>query len=65
MLFGMVLASHQLGSFAGAWLGGLVYDLTGSYDLMWMLAVLAGIVAAVIHWPINDRPLARLAAQPA
>ena len=65
MLFGMVLASHQLGSFAGAWLGGLVYDLTGSYDLMWMLAVLAGIVAAVIHWPSNDRPLARLAAQPA
>ena len=64
MLFGVVLASHQLGGFAGAWLGGLIYDVTGNYDLMWMLSVLAGLAAAAIHWPIDDRPVARLVPQP-
>ena len=64
MLFGVVLASHQLGGFAGAWLGGLIHDVTGNYDLMWMLSVLAGLAAAAIHWPIDDRPVARLVPQP-
>lgn len=59
-LFGIVLAGHQLGWFFGAWLGGVVHDLSGSYDLMWLLAVGLGLIAAAIHWPIDDRPLARL-----
>ena len=53
-LFGIAFASHQLGSFFGAWLGGLVFDQTGSYDLMWWLGVLAGGAAALLHWPIES-----------
>lgn len=60
MLFGMVMLGHQLGGFTGAWLGGVIYDLTGSYDLMWVFSVILGLTAAALHWPINDRPLARL-----
>jgi predicted MFS family arabinose efflux permease len=60
LLFGVVFMSHQFGGFSGAWLGGYIYDATGSYDLMWMVSVGLGLVAAVLHWPINDRPLARL-----
>jgi predicted MFS family arabinose efflux permease len=58
-LFGFVFFSHQLGSFLGAWLGGYVYDTTGSYDLVWWVAVALGIVAAALHWPIDDRPVVR------
>jgi MFS family permease len=58
-LFGMVFLSHQLGSFLGAWLGGYFYDLTGSYDTVWMAAAVLGVVAALLHWPINDRPIER------
>ena len=65
MLFGLVSLSHQLGSFSGAWLGGLIYDYTGSYDLMWVFSAFLGITAAALNWPINDRPLPRLSAQPA
>ena len=61
-LFGIVFLSHQLGSFLGAWLGGYVYDATGSYDLVWWVAVALGIVSAALHWPIDDRPLVRVAA---
>jgi len=53
-LFGIAFCSHQLGSFFGTWLGGKVYDTTGSYDLMWWLMVLAGVTAAIIHWPIDN-----------
>ncbi len=60
-LFGFVFFSHQLGSFLGAWLGGYVFDTTGSYDLVWWIAVALGIAAAALHWPIDDRPLARAA----
>jgi predicted MFS family arabinose efflux permease len=60
MLFGIVFMSHQIGGFAGAWLGGYIYDVTGSYDLMWGVSVVLGLVAAVLHWPISDRPLERL-----
>ena len=60
-LFGFVFFSHQLGSFLGAWLGGYVYDATGSYDIVWWIAVVLGVIAAVLHWPINERPVARLA----
>ena len=62
-LFGIVFLSHQLGSFLGVWLGGLLYDRTGSYDAMWWAGIVLGVAAAVIHLPINERPLARLSAQ--
>jgi predicted MFS family arabinose efflux permease len=60
-LFGIVFVSHQLGSFIGVWLGGRLYDTTGSYDGMWWAGVLLGVLAAIVHWPINEKPLARLA----
>ena len=60
-LFGVVFFTHQIGSFLGAWLGGYVYDKTGSYDIVWWIAVALGVVAALLHWPINERPVARLA----
>ncbi len=63
MLFGVVFMSHQIGGFTGAWLGGYIYDLTGSYDLMWTISVALGLTAAALHWPITDRPLARLSQQ--
>ena len=60
-LFGIVFFSHQVGSFLGVWLGGRLYDQTGSYDTMWWAGIVAGIVAAVIHLPINEKPVPRLA----
>lgn len=60
-LFGLVFFSHQVGSFLGVWLGGLLYDRIGSYDPVWWMSVALGIFAAIVHFPINDRPLARLA----
>ncbi len=59
-LFGIVFLSHQVGSFIGVWLGGLLYDRTGSYDAMWWAGVCFGVFAAVVHLPINDTPLHRL-----
>lgn len=56
-LFGFVFFSHQLGSFLGAWLGGFVYDTTGTYDLVWWISVALGLVAAALHWPIDERPV--------
>ena len=63
-LFGIVFLSHQLGSFIGVWLGGRLYDTTGSYDGMWWAGVVLGLLAAAIHLAINERPLPRLLAQP-
>jgi len=60
-LFGIVFLSHQLGSFLGVWLGGYLYDTTGSYDGIWWAGVVLGLAAAIIHLPINEKPLARLA----
>ncbi|MEE8396819.1 MAG: MFS transporter [bacterium] len=60
-LFGIVFFSHQVGAFLGVWLGGKVYDLTGSYDSVWYIAIVLGVVAALLHWPINEAPVARLA----
>jgi predicted MFS family arabinose efflux permease len=62
-IFGFVFVGHQLGSFLGVWLGGVIFDMTRSYDLIWFGAILLGLVAAALHWPIDDRQLARL--QPA
>lgn len=58
-LFGIVFLSHQIGSFMGIWLGGRIYDQRGSYDGMWWAGVIVGIIAALIHLPINEKPLAR------
>jgi len=66
-LFGFVFLSHQLGSFLGVWLGGYLYDRTGSYDVVWWTGVALSVAAALLHMPINERPLRRVlptAAQP-
>ena len=55
MLYGVTFFSHQLGSFMGAWVGGNIYGMTGSYDIMWWLIIGAGVVAAVLHLPIKER----------
>lgn len=60
-LFGVVFLSHQLGSFSGVWLGGYLYDTTGSYDPVWWAGVGFGLLAAIVHLPIDEKPLARLA----
>ena len=63
-LFGVVFFSHQVGSFLGVWLGGLIYDATGSYDPMWWAGVFFGVAAALVHLPIDERPLQRLSPSP-
>ena len=65
MLYGIVFFGHQVGSFFGAWLGGYVFDLYGSYDPVWWMCVALGLAATLLHWPIPDRPVERLAARPA
>jgi predicted MFS family arabinose efflux permease len=62
MLYGIVFFSHQVGSFLGVWLGGRVFDVAKSYDAMWWISVALGLFAALVHWPIKERPVARLAA---
>lgn len=64
-LFGIVFFSHQLGSFAGVWLGGYLYDRIGTYDPVWIAGIVLGLAAAFIHLPINEKPLPRLQAMPA
>lgn len=59
-LYGIVFLSHQVGSFFGAWLAGLMFDLTGSYDSIWVASVALGFMAALVHMPIPDRPVPRL-----
>ncbi|MGZ5215853.1 MAG: MFS transporter [Caldimonas sp.] len=59
MLGGFVFLSHQIGSFLGAWLGGRLYDMTGSYDVVWWIAVALGGFAAIVNLPINERALLR------
>jgi MFS family permease len=54
-LMGIVFFSHQVGSFLGVWLGGRLYDQTGSYDVVWWLSVALGVFAAIVHWPIQER----------
>jgi predicted MFS family arabinose efflux permease len=65
MLSGFTFFSHQIGSFLGAWLGGKLYDQTGSYDIVWWLSIALGIVAGLLNLPIDEReikrPLARAA----
>ena len=59
MLLGVVFLSHQLGSFTGAWLGGYLFELTGSYDAVWWMSVALGVASAMLHWPIDERPIRR------
>jgi predicted MFS family arabinose efflux permease len=65
MLFGFAFLSHQLGSFSGLWLAGVLYDQTKSYDMMWWISIALGLFAAAVHWPIQERPVPRLAVNPA
>ena len=60
MLSGLVFFSHQVGSFCGAYFGGLLYDRSGTYDVVWMIAIALGIFAALINLPIQERGLGRL-----
>jgi predicted MFS family arabinose efflux permease len=62
MLFGVVYLSHQVGSYTGLRLAGYLYDATKSYDAMWLISIALGVFAALIHWPIRERAVARLAA---
>jgi predicted MFS family arabinose efflux permease len=59
MLGGVVFLTHQIGSFLGVWLGGFLYDRFGTYDIVWWLGVGMGIFAAIVHWPIQERPAPR------
>ncbi len=63
LLYGIVFLGHQLGSFTGVWLGGWLYDRTGSYDAIWWIGVALGLAAALVHWPIREHPVTRLATQ--
>jgi MFS family permease len=58
-LFGFVFLSHQVGSFLGVWLGGVLYDRTGSYDVVWWLSIALGVFAAIVHMPIVERQVPR------
>jgi predicted MFS family arabinose efflux permease len=59
MLGGSVFFSHQLGSFAGVWLGGYLYDRTGSYDVVWYIAIGLGVFAALVNLPVREAPIVR------
>jgi MFS family permease len=60
MLGGIVFLFHQLGAFLGGWLGGVVYDHTGSYTLIWQISIALSLIAAVLNWPVREHPVARL-----
>jgi predicted MFS family arabinose efflux permease len=59
MLGGFVFFSHQMGSFMGVWLGGYLYDKTGSYDIVWYIAIALGVAAALINLPVKEAPIVR------
>ena len=65
MLSGFIFFSHQIGSFMGVWLGGYLYDKTGSYNIVWYLAIALGIFAALVNLPVRESPIARKAPLPA
>ncbi len=65
MLYGVAFFSHQLGSFVGVWLGGFVYDHTGSYSIVWYLGILLGLASAALHLPIKERGASSFHVQPA
>jgi MFS family permease len=59
MLGGIAFFSHQIGSFMGVWLGGFLYDRTGSYDIVWYIAIALGVVAAALNLPVRGTPIVR------
>jgi len=59
MLGGFVFFSHQIGSFMGVWLGGVLYDQTGSYDVVWYISIALGVFAGLINLPVREAPIAR------
>ena len=59
MLSGIVFVNHQLGSFMGAWLGGKLYDSTGSYDIVWWIAIALGVFGAIVNFPIREHAIVR------
>ena len=63
-LFGIVFLSHQIGSFAGSFLGGYFYDIYGSYDYAWYIAIALSIFATLVHLPIDEKPIIRVINQP-
>ena len=65
MLFGVVFFSHQVGAFLGVWLGGVLFERTGSYDIVWWLAVALSLLAALVNYPIVERPAPALEPVPA
>lgn len=65
MLGGFVFFSHQIGSFLGVWLGGYLYDATGSYDIVWYIAIALGVFAALVNLPVKESPIQRRAPVPA
>ncbi len=62
MLAGFAFFSHQVGGFLGVWLGGVMFERSGSYDLIWYLSILLGLFPALVNLPIRERPVARAAA---
>ena len=62
MLSGFVFFSHQIGSFMGVWLGGYLYDRTGSYDIVWYIAIGLGVMAALVNLPVRETPIDRAGA---
>lgn len=65
MLSGFVFLSHQIGSFLGVWLGGKLYDASGSYDIVWWIAVALGVMAALVNLPVREGPIVRGVPRPA
>ena len=57
MLFGIVFLNHQVGSFLGAYLGGVFYDIFGNFDYAWYLAIILSFVATLLHLPIDEKPI--------
>jgi predicted MFS family arabinose efflux permease len=59
MLGGFVFFSHQIGSFMGVWLGGYLYDKTGSYDIVWYISIALGVFAALVNLPVKETAIVR------
>ena len=59
MLYGIAFLVHQIGSFLGSWFGGRIYDYYGSYEIMWWICVALGLISAVMHIPIVEKPLSK------